>query len=285
MLFLSGVSGSPVSDNDPEKPRDYFKPEQLSPNNSAPNFTQQPSEETPSTTSPIDTTRASEQTDLNAETTTPPTTEPKSTDTHDNPEIPVSESTPKNPQSVFELEQHSPKVPVPTVPPEMVSTRPNSTPTSDHSATTKSQSSSDPKPTPSATAQANNPDLNTFNPVQSEDMQGAEVNLKNQTETQLEPSENTTLGILEITKTVSTAKPTTANIIEDQNENQDTMSVLSTRDSPTFPTIIESTPASVKVSPSPTKSQEIPTKPKEANNNISNDNLQDYQAGKGTRFT
>lgn len=259
-----------MPDKDSEKHQDNYEPEQLSPHNSAPNFppastrlavTQQPSEQYPNTRSPTDTMPASEQTDLNAETTTttaPLITEPKSTDAYDNPKIPASKSTAKNPQPVFEVEELSYNASVPTVPPEMASTKINSTPTSDQSTTTNSQSTSEPKLTPSATAQANNPNLKPSNPFQSEDRQGPEVNLENQTEAQLEPNENTTSERLEIQKMVST-------------------------DSPTYPTLIESTHGSVIVSPSPTKAQEKPTKPKDANNNLQD--LQDYQAGKDTRFT
>ncbi|KAB5539630.1 hypothetical protein PHYPO_G00091240 [Pangasianodon hypophthalmus] len=278
---VPSIIGSPVPDKGPEKPQDYFEPEQLSPNNSDPNVppastrlahTQQPSEQYPTIISPRYTTPASEQTDLNAETTTSLPTEPKSTDAYDKP---ASKPTAKNPQSVFELDQLSYNASVPTVPPEMASTRPNSTPISDQSATTNSQSTSEPKPTPSATAQANNTDLKPSNPVQSEDRQDPGVNLENQTDAQLEPSENTTSG-LEIQKMVSTEKPATTKITEAQNENQDIKGILSTKDSPTYPALIESTPASVMVSPSPTKEQEKPTKPKDANNNLQD--LQDYQA-------
>lgn len=265
-----------MPEKESEKPQDYLKPEQLSFNNSAPNVpsattwltvTQQPSEETPSTTSP---------TDLNAETTAPPSTEPSSTD---NPEIPVSKSA-KNPQSVFEEEQLSNNALVPTVPPETASITPNSTPASDQSATTNSQSTSSehllrhPKPTPSTT---NNPDLNPFNPVPSEDRQDPEVN---QNTTQLE---NTTLGILETQNMVSTVMPTTANITEEQNENQNMTDIPSTKDSPTSSALIKSTPAPVKVSPSPTKAPEKPTEPKDANQNLQD--VQDFQAGKDTRGT
>lgn len=270
MLFLLGITGSPVPEKDPEKRQDIYEPEQLSLNNSAPNFptapprlavTQQPSEEYPNTASPTDITPASEKTDLNTKTTTTTTpliTEPKSTDAYDNPEIAASKSTAKNPQSVIELEELSHNASVPTVPPEMSSTRINSTPTSDQSTTTNSQSTSEPKSTPSATAQANNLDLKPSNPFQSEDRQDPEVNLDKQTEAQLEPSENKTLERLEIQKIVST-------------------------DSPTYPALIESTHASAVVSLSPTKVQEKPTKPKDANNNLQD--LQDYQAGKDTTFT
>lgn len=259
-----------MPEKESENPQDYLKPEQLSFNNSAPNFpsattrltaTQQPSEETPSTTSP---------TDLNAETTAPPSTEPSSTD---NPEIPVSKSA-KNPQSVFEEEQLSTNALVPTVPPETASITPNSTPASDQSATTNSQSTSEPKPTPSTT---NNPDLNPFNPVPSEDRQDPEVN---KSEAQLE---NTTLGIVETQNMVSTVMPTTANITEEQNEKQNMTDILSTKDSPTSSALIKSTPASVKVSPSPTKAPEKPTEPKDANQNLQD--VQDFQAGKDTRGT
>lgn len=289
MLLISGTTGSPVPDKETEKPQDDFKPEQLSPNNSAPNFppastrlavTQEPSVQRPTTTSPKDATPAAEQTDLNAEATPPPTTEPKSTDTHDNPEIPVSESTAKHPQSVFELEQLSYNASVSTVPPEMAPTRPNSTPTSDQSATTNSQSTSGPKPMSSATAQAKNPDLKPS--VQSEDRQDPGVNLENQTEAQLEPSENTTLGRFEIQTMVSTGKPTTAEITKEQDENRDIKAIASTQASPTHPALIESSAASLKASPSPNKVPEKPTEPKVDNSSLPD--LQDFQAGEDTRF-
>lgn len=267
------LSGSPVPDNDPENAQDLFKPEQLSPNNSVA-VTQQPSEQPPTTTRPTESTTASEKTDIKAETTTPPPTEPKITDA-DNPEKSASESDDQNPQSVFELEQLSNS----TVPPEMASTRLNSTPTSDQSDAANSQSSSELKPTLSATAQTDNPDLN---PVQPENRQDPEVNLENQTEAPGKPSENTTLGRSEILTTVSTPLPTTAKITEQQTEHQEIRGIVTTKPSPTYPALTGSTPASEKVRSSPTKAQENPTKPNDSNNSLQG--LQDYQAGKDSRI-
>lgn len=282
MILVSGVIGSPEPDS--EKPQDNLQPEQLSPNNSAlrpdtpgPSVTQQTPEQDPTTTTAKDTMAASEQTYLKVETTTPPSTEPKSTNASDNPEIPVSESADKYPQSVSEQEQLSDNNSAPIVPPETAPTSPNSTQTSDHSATPNSPSTSELKPTPSANAQASNPDLKPSNPVQSEDEQDPEVNLKNQTEALSEPSENTTTGRLEIQTTVSTDKPSTARITEEQNENQDMKANVSTKASPTYPALIDSTPDSLKLNPSPAVTGEKPSKPEDANNNH-----QDYQAGEDT---
>lgn len=273
-VTVPSTIGSPVPDEDREEPQDNFEPEQLSPNNFPPAstrqaVTRQTPEQYPAMTIPADGTTAPAQTDLNTETTTPLTTEPKSTAADDNPEIPASKPTARNPQSVSELEQLSYNASVPTVPPEMASTTPNSTLTS--------QSTSEPKITPSATAQANNPDLKPSNPVQSEDKQDLKVNLEDQTEAQLEPSENTNPGGVEILKTLSTDKPTTARITTvAQNENREIKDIVSTKDSPAYPALTESTPAPATVSSSPIKVQENPTKPKDTNNNLQD--LQDYQA-------
>lgn len=294
MILISGVIGSP--EPDPEKPQDNLQPEQLSPNNSAPDVTpdssgpsvtQQTPEQETTTTIPAVSTAASEQTDLNVDTTTAPTTEPKRTAAYDNPEIPVSESDGKYPQPVSE--QLSDNTSVPIVPLEMALTTINpihthainSTPTSDHSVTTNSQSTSELKPTPSATAQANHPDLNPSDPVQSEDKPDPEVNLKNQTEAQSELSDNTTLGRPENQTMVSPDTPAAGKIIEEQNENQDVKANVSTKASPTYPALIESTPNALKVSTSPATAEDKPTKPEDANNN--HQGLQDYQAGENTR--
>lgn len=269
VLFLPGIIGSPLPENDPKKLQDSFEPEQLSPNNSAPNFpptstmlavTQQLSEQYTTTTSPSDITPASKHTDPNAE--------PKITEAHDNPEIPPSNST-VNPQSDSELDQLPNNASVPTVPPNLASAKPNSTPMSNQSATQNSESASE-------------PDLKPSTPVQSDDKLDPEVSLENQTDAQLEPSKNTTPGTLEIERMVSTDKPNIEKMTESQNENLDINNILSTKDSPTYTALIETTPASKIATPSPTKVQEKPTKPIDTNDNLQD--LQDYQAGKGVRF-
>ncbi|XP_047657632.1 proteoglycan 4b isoform X2 [Tachysurus fulvidraco] len=261
---VPSITVSPLADKDPDIPS--FEPEQLSPNNSDPNFppistsqaisqepTQEPSEQFVTTTSPTDITPASEQTDLKADPTTPTTTEP----------------TAIHPQSVFEQDQPSYVASVPTLPPKMASPRPNSTLMSEQSATTNSQSTSEPEPTPSASAQANNTDHEPSNP---DDRHDPEVNLENQTDAQLEPSENTTQ---EIQEKDSTDKPTAEKITEAQNETQNMNIIHSTKDSPTDPALIE-TPASMKVSLSPTKMPEKPIKPIDPSKNLQD--LQEYQA-------
>ncbi|XP_060722893.1 proteoglycan 4b [Tachysurus vachellii] len=342
-VTLPSITVSPLADKDPDIPT--FEPEQLSPNNSDPNFppistgqaiSQEPSEQYATTTSTTDIKPASEQTDLKADPTTTTTTKPtainpqsvfeQDTDTFENqtelrpdllgsgtvpsiisssladkdPDIPsfepeqlspnnsdpnfppisteqtdlktdpttltTAKATAINPQTVFEEDQLSYLASVPTLPPKMASTRPNSTPMSEQSATTNSQSTSEPEPTPSASAQANNTDHEPSNP---DDRLDPEVNLENQTDAQLEPSENTTQ---EIQEKDSTDKPTIEKITEAQNEPQDMNSIHSTKDSPTDPALIE-TPASMKVSPSPTKMPEKPIKPIDTSKN-----LQDYQA-------
>ncbi|GAA6066042.1 proteoglycan 4b isoform X1 [Tachysurus ichikawai] len=204
---VPSIIGSSLAEKDPDITN--FEPEQLSPNNSDPNFppistsqaiSQEPSEQFATTTIPTDITPASEQTDLKADRTTPTTT--KSTAT---------------------------------------------------------------------SAQANNTDHKPSNTVRSDDRHDPEVNLENQTDAQLEPSENTTQ---EIQEKDSTDKPTIKKITEAQNETQDMNSIHSTKDSPTDPALIE-TPASIQVSPSPTKMQEKPIKPIDTSKN---QDLQDYQA-------
>ncbi|XP_053339669.1 proteoglycan 4b isoform X2 [Clarias gariepinus] len=279
---VPSMIGSPVTDKDPENPQDNFKPEQFSPNISAPNVppastklpdTQQHSEDFPATTSTKNTT--SEQTDLTAKANTSLSTEPQSNDASDNPEKPASESADQNPQSAFEQKQLSYDASVPTVPPNMDSTTPNATLSSEQKGTTDSQSTSESKPSPAPTDLDNNLALKPTNPVQSKEKDGPEVNLQTQTEAQLEPSEVTTLGRLDIQNTTSADQ--SANITEEQHEAKDTKDILSTEDSPKFPAILASTPPSEKVSPLPGEAEEEkPTKPKNYNKNPQG--LQDYQA-------
>ncbi|KAF5894670.1 proteoglycan 4-like, partial [Clarias magur] len=283
---VPSMIGSPVTDKDRENPQDNSKPEQFSSNISAPYVppaptklldTQQHSEHFPATTSTKNTTSASEQTDPTTKANTSLSNEPQTNDSFDNPQKPVSESSNQNPQSVFEQEQLSYNASVPTVPPEMDSTRPNSTSSSEQKGTTASQSTSESKPSPAPTDQPSNLDLKPTNPVQSEDKEGPEVNLQTQTEAQLEPSEVTNLGRLDIQNTTSADQSSSANITEAQPETKDTNGILSTEDSPKYPDLIASTPPSEMVSHSPDQAEEEkPTKPK--NDSENPQGLQDYQA-------
>ncbi|KAI5090349.1 proteoglycan 4 precursor [Silurus meridionalis] len=155
----------------------------------------------------------------------------------------------KTPPSVLELEEFSNSTSLPTDRLRSASIRPSTPPTANYFST-------------SPTAQADNPYPTPTKPIQSEDTQDPE----SPPEAQFHQSNTTTL---ETMGTVLTDKPSGAEELETQNGNQDTKDVLSTKGSPTPPTLIESTPTAVTTSPFPTKPQDY---------KLNLQDPQDYQA-------